>query len=82
MRLKRDANRFRDAGRRSVSVLAVAHGLVDRLDNMRWCLEVEVQRIADVQRKNLVALGSDFVGNARQVADCVADIVEPRGGGM
>jgi hypothetical protein len=44
---------------------------------MRWRLEVEVQRIADIQRKNLVTLGSDFIGNARQVADRVADIVEP-----
>jgi hypothetical protein len=46
-----------------------------------WGLEVEVQRIADVQRQNLVALLNDFIGHASQVANGVANVIETLGGG-
>src|SRR5208337_4285861 len=70
-----------DARRRRVSVLAVAHGLVDGFDHVRGCGEIEVERIADVQRQDLVALASDLVGNAGQVANGIANIFEAGGRG-
>ena len=40
----------------ALAVLAVAHGLVDSFDDVRRGLEIEVQRIADIQRENFVSL--------------------------
>jgi hypothetical protein len=50
---------------------------VHGLDDVGRRLEIEVQRIADVQRKDFVSLLNDFIGDAGQVADGVADILEP-----
>src|SRR5580704_8163216 len=72
---------FGNSGRGSVSVLAVAHGLVSGFDDVRWSMEVEVERVADVQGQYFVALCDDFVGHAGEVANSVADIVETPGGG-
>ena len=44
-------------------------------------LEIEVERVADVERENFVSLLDDFVGHAGQVANGVADIVETLGSG-
>ena len=73
--------RFRNAGRRRVSVLAVAHRFVGGFDDVRRSLEIEVERIADVQRQNFVSLLNDFVSYAGQIANGVANIVESGGGG-
>src|SRR5262249_22066251 len=43
-------------------------------------LEVEVERIANVQRKNFVSLSGDFIGNGGQVTNRVADVTEARSG--
>ena len=78
------ANRFerlRYARRTRISILAVAHGLVDGFDHVRGSLEVEVKRVADVERQNFVSLPDDFVGDAGQVANGVADVFQTRGGG-
>src|ERR1019366_1656615 len=73
-------DRLRDARRRRVSVLTVAHGLVHGLDDVRRRLEIEIQRIADVERKDPVSLLHNFIGDAGQVADGVADVIEAGGG--
>ena len=73
--------RFWNAGRWRVAVLAVAHGFVGGFDDVRRSLEIEVERVADVQRQNFVSLLDDFVSDAGQVANGVADVVEALGGG-
>ena len=78
------ANRFerlRNAGRWRVAVLAVAHGFVGGFNDVRRSLEIEVERVADVQWQNFVSLLDDFVGDAGQVANGVADVIEAGGGG-
>jgi hypothetical protein len=42
--------------------------------------EIEVERIANIQRQHLVPLLDDLVRNASQVADGIANVVEPLGG--
>src|ERR1700730_16279023 len=73
--------RFRNAGRRGIAILALPHCFIDGLDQMRRSLEIKNVGITDVERQDLVALTSDLVGNRRQVADGVADVVETLGGG-
>src|SRR5579862_1956282 len=76
------ANRFqslRDAGRWRVSVLPIAHGFVDRFDQMCGSLKIEVERIADIERKNFVSLLRDFIGDAGQVANGVPDVFKAGG---
>ena len=73
------ANRFegfRNARGRRISILAVAHRLVDSVDDVSRSLKVEIERITDIQRENLVSLLDDFVGDARQITDGVANILE------
>jgi hypothetical protein len=48
--------------------------LIDGFDHVRGCLEIKVERVADVERQNLVSLPGDFVGDAGQVANGVADV--------
>ena len=73
--------RFLDAGGGRVSVLAVAHSLIDGFNHVGGRLEVKVERIADVERQNFVSLAGDVVGNAGQVANGVADVFQAGGGG-
>src|SRR4029077_10881353 len=72
--------RFFDAGRRRVAVLAVLHRLVDRFDQVGRGLEIEVDGVADVEGEDLVALLGDFVGDAGEIADGIADVVEALSG--
>ena len=44
------------------------------------CLEVEVERIADVERQNFVSLAGDLVGDAGQIANGIAHVFETGGG--
>ena len=48
---------------------------------MGGCLEVKVERVADVERQNFVSLPGDLVGDAGQVANGVADVFQAGGGG-
>ena len=76
------ANGFERSGNAvggGVSVFAVAHGLRDRVDDVRRCLEIENVRVADIEGENFMSLLDDFIGDAGQVADGVADIFEARG---
>ncbi len=41
---------------------------------MRRSLEIEVERITDVRRENFVSLLNDFVSDASEVANGVADV--------
>ena len=71
------ANRFErrfNAGGRRVAVLAAAHSLIDGFDHVRGCLEIKVERVANIERQNLVSLPGDFVGDAGQIANSIADI--------
>ena len=72
---------FRDARGWRVAVLVVAHRFVHGFDDVRRSFEIEDVGIAYVERKDLVALLGDFVGNARQIADGIADVVQAAGGG-
>src|SRR5579872_6656188 len=72
--------RFFHARRRSVAVLVVAHGLVDRFDHVRRSREVKDVRIADVEREDLVSLLGDFIGIPDEVADGVADVLQTSSG--
>ncbi len=64
-----------------VSVFAVAHRFVHGFDDVGRSLEVEVERVANVQWQDLVSLFDDLVGYAGQIADGIADVVEAGGGG-
>jgi len=55
--------------------------LVDGLDHVRGRLEVEVERVADVEGENFVSLACDFVGDAGEIADGVADVFQTGSGG-
>jgi len=44
-------------------------------------MEVEIERITDVERENHMSLLDDFVGNTRQIPDSVADVLESGCGG-
>jgi len=70
---------FSNARRRRISVLAVAHGFVNGVDNVRRSLEIKVERVADIQGQNFVSLLDDLVSDTRQVANGVADVVETFG---
>ena len=72
---------FFDPGRRSVSVLSLPHGLVDRLDHVRGRLKVERKRIADVERKNLVALPDNLICDTGKITNGITNIFQARGGG-
>jgi hypothetical protein len=48
---------------------------------VRWSFEIEIQRIANVQRQNLVSLLNHFIRHASQIADSIANIVETGCGG-
>jgi hypothetical protein len=71
---------FGNAVRRRVSVLALAHGLVDGFDDVRRSLKVEVERVADVERENFVALPNDFICDASQVTNGVTHVIQAPGG--
>src|ERR1039458_10367733 len=76
------ANRFERLGntrRTRVSILAVAHGSIHGFNHVRGRLEVEVERVADVERQNFVSLPGDLVGDAGQVANGVADVFQTGG---
>src|SRR6266849_427448 len=75
------AQRLFDARRRCIAVFAVAHGFVDGFDHVGGRFEIESDRIADIQRDDLVTLVNDFIGDAREIADGVADLLEAGGGG-
>src|SRR4029077_17268714 len=64
--------RFRNAGRRRVAILAIAHGFVGGFNDVGRRLEIEVERVADVEWENFVSLLCDFVGYAGEVANGVA----------
>ena len=55
--------------------------LIDGFDHVGGCLEVKVERVADVERQNFVSLLCDLVGDAGQVANGVADVFEAGGRG-
>jgi hypothetical protein len=38
------------------------------------CLEIKVERVANIERQNLVPLPGDFVGDAGQIANGIADV--------
>src|ERR1019366_3149052 len=73
--------RFLDARRWRVSILTVAHGLIDGFDHVGGRLKVEVERVADVEGQNFVSLAGYVVGDAGQVANGVADVFQAGGGG-
>src|ERR1039458_8787044 len=76
------ANRFerlRDSRRTRISIITVAHCAIDGFNHVGGRLEVKVERVADVERQNLVSLPGDLIGNAGQVADGVADVFETGG---
>ena len=50
-------------------------------DHVRWRGEVETQRVADVERKNLVAVTGELVGENRHVPNGVANLFQALGGG-
>ena len=74
------AQRFLDARRWRVAVLTIAHCLVHRFDQVLWSLEIEVDGVADIQRKDLVTLLRYLVGYAGQITDSVTDVFQTSGG--
>ena len=72
--------RGRDAGRRPVVVVAVAHRALDRGDEMRRRLEAEGDRIADVEVAHARAGGLDLLRFRDDVADGVGEAVDAGGG--
>ena len=73
--------RGRDAGRRPVVVVAVAHRPFDRGDQVRRRLETKGDRIADVQVADPRAGGLDFLRFRNDIADGVRKAVDAGGGG-
>jgi len=55
--------------------------LIDGFDHVGGRVEVEVQWVADVEGEDFVSLAGDFVGDAGEVADGVADVFETGGWG-
>ncbi len=70
---------FRNSRRRRIAILALTHGLVSRFNDVRWSLEIEVERVAYIQRQNFVPLSRDFIRHASQITNGIADIVETLG---
>ena len=68
-----------DARRRAVAVVAVAHRLLDGLDQVRRRLEAERDRVADVQVLHRLAGGLDFLRLGDDVADGVGEPVDAAG---
>ena len=71
--------RRRDAGRRSVAVVAVAHRALDRGDEVRRRLEPERDRVADVEVADPRALRFDALRLGDDVADRVREAVDSAG---
>ena len=68
--------RRRDARRRAVAVVAVAHGALDGGDQVRRRLEPERVGVADVQIAHAAAGGLDALRLSHDVADGVAEAVD------
>ena len=74
--------RLGDAGRRRVSVLAVAHRFVDGFDDVRRASgNRKLSGSPTLSGRTLCPCCDDFIGDAGQVADGVADVFEAGGGG-
>ena len=69
----------RDAGRRPVVVVAVAHRPLDRGDEVRRRLEAEGDRIADVEVADARARRLDLLRFRDDVADGVGEAVHASG---
>ena len=50
---------------------------MDSLDEMRRCLEIEVDGIANIQRQYAVTLPGQFIRQNRKIADGVANVLQP-----
>src|SRR5438034_1489462 len=72
--------RFNDAERGRVAVLAVPHGPRHHLNQVRRRVEIVRQRVADIERKDFFARASQPLGHHGDVADGVAHALQTRGG--
>ena len=74
------ANRYHglfNPQRRRVAILAVPHRFMHRLNHVRRRCKIETQRVADVERENLVPVAGQLVRKDRHIANGVPHILQP-----
>ncbi len=65
-----------DPQRRRVAIFPVAHRLMHSVNHVRRRSEIKTQRIANIQRQNLVAVTGELVGEDGHISNGVAHVFE------